>query len=119
MAMIPMGEGDFIIALNAALRKAIGKNKGASLKVRLEVDGAKITPPKDLLECLADEPRALKFFNALAPGHRNYFGNYIRAAKTDPTRATRIAHSVNALAKGLDFGQMIRSLKQDRKDLLG
>jgi hypothetical protein len=119
MALLPMGEGDFIMALNATVRKAIRKNKGASLKVKLEADTAKITPPKDLLECLADEPRALNFFNSLTPGHRNYFGNWIRAAKTDPTRATRIAHCVNALAKGLDYGQMIRSLKQDRKDLLG
>jgi hypothetical protein len=119
LALLPMGEGDFIMALNATIRKAIGKNKGASLKVKLEADTAKITPPKDLLACLADEPRALVLFNTLTPGHRNYFGNYIRAAKTDPTRATRIAHCVNALAKGLDFGQMIRSLKQDKKDLLG
>jgi hypothetical protein len=119
MALMPMGDGGFIMALNATVRKAIRKNKGASLKVRLEADAAKITPPKDLMACLADEPRALEFFNSLTPGHRNYFGNWIRAAKTDPTRATRIAHSVNALAKGLDYGQMIRSLKQDRKDLLG
>jgi hypothetical protein len=119
MALLPMGDGDFIMALNATVRKAIRKNKGASLKVKLEADTVKITPPKDLLECLADEPRALEFFNSLTPGHRNYFGNWIKAAKTEPTRAARIAHCVNGLAKGLDYGQMIRSLKKDRKDLLG
>ncbi len=119
IALLPMGDGDFIMALNATVRKAIRKNKGASLKVKLEEDKAKVTPPKDLVACLADEPRALEFFNTLPPGRRNYFGNWIRAAKTDPTRATRIAHCVNALAKGLDYGQMIRSTKQDRKDLLG
>jgi hypothetical protein len=119
MALMPMGEGEFIMALNATVRKVIRKNKGASLKVRLEADTAKIIPPKDLLECLADEPRALEFFNTLTPGHRNYFGKWIQEAKTTATRATRIANSVNALAKGLDYGQMIRLLKQDRKDLLG
>ena len=119
MALIPMGEGNFIMALNASIRKAIRKNKGASLKVCLEADAAKITPPKELLVCLADEPRALDFFNTLTPGHRNYFGNWIRAAKGETTRATRIAHCVNALGRGLDYGQMMRSLKQDRQDLLG
>jgi hypothetical protein len=119
MALLPMGEGDFIMALNATVRKAIRKNKGASLKLRLETDNTKITPPGDLLTCLADEPRALDFFNSLSPSHRNYFGNYVRAARTEATRAARIAHCVNGLAKGLDFGQMVRSLKQERKDLMG
>jgi len=119
MALLPMGDGDFIMALSAAIRKAIGKNKGASVKLKLEVDTAKITPPKDLLACLADEPQALEFFNTLPPSHRNYFGNYVKGAKTAPTRATRIAHCVNALAKKMDFGQMARSLKQDRKDRMG
>src|ERR1700734_1203906 len=46
MALIPMGEGDFILALNAAVRKAIRKQKGATLDVQLEVDGKAIAPPK-------------------------------------------------------------------------
>jgi hypothetical protein len=117
MALIPMGAGDFIMALNATVRKAIRKNKGASLKVSLEPDNAKILPPRDLMQCLADEPKALEHFNSLAPGHRNYFGSWIKAAKTEATRAKRIAQAVNALARGMDYGQMIRSAKQDRQDL--
>jgi uncharacterized protein YdeI (YjbR/CyaY-like superfamily) len=119
MALIPMGGGDFIMALNATLRKAIRKNKGASLKVRLEPDKKEIRPPADLLECLADEPRALEFFQKLSKSHQNYFGNWIKSARTDATKARRIAQAVNALAKAKDFGQMIRSLKQDREDLMG
>src|ERR1700739_1202880 len=56
MALIPMGEGDFIMALNAGIRKAIRKQQGATLRVELEVDKAVIQPPKALLECLTDEP---------------------------------------------------------------
>ena len=119
MALIPMGEGDFIMALNASVRKAIRKGKGAALKVQLEEDKVKPKPPKDLLECLADEPRALEFFNTLAPSHRNYFGKWIDSAKGDATRARRIAQTVTAMTKGMDYGQMIRSLKQDRQDLMG
>jgi Domain of unknown function (DUF1905)/Bacteriocin-protection, YdeI or OmpD-Associated len=119
MALIPMGEGDFIMALNKAVRKAIRKGKGASLKVQLEVDAVKPKPPKDLLECLSDEPQALEFFNTLAPSHRNYFGKWIDSAKTDATRGRRIAQAVTAMAKRMDFGQMVRSIKQDRQDLTG
>jgi hypothetical protein len=115
MALIPMGEGDFIMALNAAIRKSIGKGKGARLSVQIEVDKAQLKPPKDLMECLADEPQALAFFNTLTPGHRNYFGKWVNDARTDATRARRIAQAVTAMSRSMDFGQMQRSLKQDRQ----
>src|ERR1700751_3497305 len=35
VALVPMGGGDFIMAINATMRKAIGKQKGATLKVEL------------------------------------------------------------------------------------
>ncbi|MHA4807715.1 YdeI/OmpD-associated family protein [Flavitalea flava] len=116
VALLPMGEGDFIMPLSGSVRKSIGKNKGATLNVQLEEDKAKIKPPAELMECLADEPAALEFFNKMAKSHQNYFGNWIRTAKTDATRAKRIAQTVNAMAKSQDFGTMIRSLKQDRQD---
>ena len=111
-AVMPMGDGNFIMALNAAMRKAIGKNKGATLKVCIEADDAVIKPPAELLECLQDEPTALKFFNTLTKGHQNYFGNWIKAAKTEPTKAKRIAQAVNALSKGWAFNIMLRMQKK-------
>ncbi len=108
IALLPMGEGDFIMALNAALRKGIGKSHGAGLVVEIEADERKKEPPAALLECLADEPAALAYFNSLSQSHRNYFGSWIMSAKTESTRATRIAKAVNALARGMDFGKMMR-----------
>ena len=72
LALIPMGKGDFILTVNADLRKGIGKRKGATVKVQLELDHSPILPPAELIECLQDEPEALKYFNSLPPGHRNY-----------------------------------------------
>jgi len=119
VALLPMGEGDFIMALNAAMRKAIRKHKGATLKVQLEVDNARIEPPSDLLECLADEPEAMTYFRQLPKSHQNYFGNWVRSAKTDATRAKRIARVVTAMVKKQDYGEMIRSGQQDKRDLMG
>jgi hypothetical protein len=119
VALLPMGEGDFIIPLNAVIRKAIRKQKGDKLKVRLEVDNAKIEPPKELLDCLADEPSALAYFKQLPKSHQNYFGNWIRSAKTDETRAKRIVRVVHAMTKKWDYGQMIRNGQKDREDLMG
>lgn len=116
VGLIPMGEGDFIIALNATVRKSIRKQKGDRVKVQLEVDHAVIKPPEDLMECLADEPRALEFFKSQPKSHQNYFGNWVREAKTETTRTRRIVQVVNAMAKSQNFGQMLRALKQERED---
>jgi hypothetical protein len=112
IALLPMGDGDFIMALNAAMRKRIRKQKGAIIKVKMEVDTNEIKPPEELIECLQDEPKALEYFKSLAKGHQNYFTNWINSAKTDPTKAKRIAATLNALNKKWDFGQMIRAMKK-------
>jgi len=119
VALLPMGEGEFIMPLNATIRKAIRKRKGDKLKVSLEVDKAKIEPPSDLMECLADEPGALTYFKQLPMSHQNYFGNWVRSAKAEATRASRIARVVTAMVKKQTYAEMIRSARQDRLDLLG
>jgi len=115
LALIPMGEGDFILALNAAIRKMIRKQKGDMLQVELEVDKTVITPPKDLVECLADEPEALAYFRNLPKSHQNYFGSWIKAAKTDGTRTRRIACVVSACVQHLSFAEMLRARTDDKK----
>lgn len=114
IALLPMGGGDFIMPLNAAMRKGIKKQKDATVQVKIEVDTNEIKPPDELMECLQDEPEALEYFNSLNKGHQNYFTNWINSAKTDPTKAKRIAATLNALNKKWDFGQMIRALKKEK-----
>ncbi len=117
VALMPMGEGNFIMAINAEMRKGIGKRKGAQLMVQLEVDDAPLQLSADLLGCLADEPKALDFYKTLSKGHQNYFSKWIESAKTEPTKAKRIAQAVNALSKCLHFGLMIRALKAEKNSL--
>jgi len=117
VALMPMGGGNFIVAVNASMRKGIKKEKGSQVRVRLEVDKKPIEPSKDFIECLHDEPAAIQFFNSITKGHQNYFINWINSAKTEVTKAKRIASSVNALAKKMDYGSMIRGLKKEKEDL--
>jgi hypothetical protein len=117
LALIPMGKGDFILTVNAAIRKGIGKRKGATVKVQLEMDNAPILPPKELLECLQDEPEALKHFNSLPQGHRNYFTKWIESAKTEPTKTKRIALVIKTMVRKMDFGAMLREERDERKML--
>ncbi len=118
IALLPMGDGNFIMALNAAIRKAIRKTKGAQIQVQLEFDNSEIKPPPELIDCINDEPKAAAFFKQLTKGHQNYFINWIESAKTEPTKTKRIAQAVNALAKNYDFGLMLRSLTNECKKLL-
>lgn len=119
IALLPLGEGDFILPLNASLKKAIGKQKGAELRAELELDNSPIVPPPDLMECLHDEPAALKYFNSLPGSHRNYFTKWIGTAKTDATRTKRIALVIKTMERKMDFGAMLKQEREERKKLMG
>ena len=114
MALMPMGEGNFIMALKAEVRKGIHKQAGAMLQVRIEEDvDFKIEIPDDLKECFDFEPEAFEFFNTLAKSHRDYFVKWIDSAKTNETRAKRIVNTVNAMLRHWDYGKMIREMRKD------
>jgi Domain of unknown function (DUF1905)/Bacteriocin-protection, YdeI or OmpD-Associated len=117
VALLPIGEGDFIMALKADLRRAIGKQKGAALVVVLAADTVAYKVNGLLLECLEDEPAAMQYFESLPSSQQHYFSKWIESAKTEPTKTKRIAMAVNAMSKKIDFGQMLRSAKED-KDML-
>lgn len=119
IALIPMGGGNFIMAVNATMRKGIGKRKGATLNVQLQVDNEPLQLSTDFLECLQDEPAALKYFYSLAKGHQNYFSKWIESAKTEPTKAKRIAQAVTALSRSWGFPEMLRAAKKDKDELMG
>ena len=116
VALLPMGGGGFIMAVNAAMRKAIGKKKGAMLKAKLEEDKKAFQFNKDFMDCLADEPAAMEFFKTLAGSHQRYFSKWIDDAKTEPTKTKRIAWAVTALSKKQGYGEMLRS--HQKKDLM-
>lgn len=116
MALVPMGEGDFILPINGSMRKQLKKEAGDVLVLDLEEDkDFRIDVPEDLETCLLEEEALLmERFIALAPSHRNYFIKYINEAKTEMTRTKRIAMTIEAMALGLDFGAMIRLNKSRR-----
>ena len=116
ISLLPMGGGAFIMPVNAAMRKAIGKRHGAMVKVQLTEDKSEFVFNIDLMACLNDEPAASDFFKTLPGSHQRYFSKWIDSAKTEPTKAKRIAQAVNALAKKLGYPEMLRALKKDREN---
>jgi hypothetical protein len=91
------------------------KKINETISVALTIDQEGYQLPADLLDCLADEPVAMTYFNSLTNGHRNYFGKWIDAAKTSNTRTKRIALAVNALGRKWGYPEMIRAAKKVNK----
>ena len=117
MSLLPMGGGNFILPLKSDLRKKLRKSKGAMLKVTLEKDNAPYAINKDFLQCLEDTPDAASHFRNLPGSHQKYFSKWIESAKTDATKAKRIAQAVEAMQHHLSYAEMMRKGKEDR-DLL-
>jgi hypothetical protein len=109
VAIMPMGEGTFILPVNGKMRQALGKKHGDKVKVTLAVDESKIVLSHDMMACLKDEPAALAAFKKLPGSHQKYFSRWIESAKTSATKTKRIVMTVEALAKKMDFGAMLRA----------
>lgn len=114
VALMPMGNGSFIMPLNAKMRKAIGKEKGDALTVKLEVDSRTIPPSSDFMKCLRDDPRAMRHFKTLSGSHQRYFSKWIEEAKTIETKTRRITMAVVALSQEQGFPEMLRANKRTR-----
>lgn len=115
-ALLPMGEGAFIMPIKVEIRKAIHKEAGAMITVKLEEHADfKVDIPADLRDCFDFDPEALAQFDTLPMSHRNYFIKWIDSAKTDETRAKRIVNTVNAMLRKWSYNEMIREMKKERE----
>jgi hypothetical protein len=108
LALIPMGEGDFIIPLKNDLRRKLRKQKGATIQISIEADDRPLPMSEDFLTCLEDEPEALDFFKSLPGSHQRYYSKWIEEAKTEITKIKRIAQAIRGLSSKLDFGTMTK-----------
>jgi len=111
-AILPMGDGNFILPVNGTMRKSLGKKEGDSLKVKIELDERPLTLSSDFVACLKDEPRAYDFFKTLPKSHQAYFSKWIESAKTISTKTKRITMAVIALGLGQGYPEMLRANKR-------
>jgi hypothetical protein len=113
VAILPMGEGRFIMPVNGTMRKALGKKHGDKVKVEMEADERKVQLSSDLIKCLKEEPKALTFFKSLPKSHQNWFSKWVESAKTVPTKSKRITRILIACSKEQGFSEMMRENKSD------
>ena len=98
--LMPMGKGRMMLPVKAGIRKQIGKQEGDWIKVVLYPDHAPTKTPKELLDCLKDEPAAYRNFMKYSDAEKKAFIEWIYSAKTDETKVNRIAKTIDKAAKG-------------------
>lgn len=117
VALLPMGAGNFIMALKADIRKTLGKRAGYVLDVVMEPDNSPFEFSEEFMLCLNDDPQASKFFQSLPFSHQKYFSKWIDSAKTTDTKAKRITMAINAMSRKMGYNEMIRENKKPNPNL--
>lgn len=115
IALTPMGDGNFILAINASIRKAIKKIQGAFVEIKIEEDAEELVPDAELMECLKDEPAAFTYFISLPASHQNWFSNWVKNARTQTTKTKRIAIIVMACIQKMQFAEMMKMYREEKK----
>jgi hypothetical protein len=116
VALIPIGEGDFIMPVNATMRKALKKMSGDELLVEIYEDNTPFKIDKELKEALTFEKQAGSFWNTLPKSEQRYFSKWITSAKTKETKSDRIAKTIVGLERKQKFGEMLRALKKEKQN---
>ena len=112
LALLPMGEGDFIIPMNAQIRKGIRKEEGAMVTLNFEEDTDELPQSEELMMCLGDEPKALETFLKLPKGHQTYYSKWIDSAKTIETKTKRITMTVQGMLMGMTYPEMLKYYRE-------
>ena len=94
--------GDSMISVSAALREQTGLGPGDPVTVRLTVNRnpREVAVPADLAAALAEDDRALSFFEGLSNSLQRYHIGLIEDAKTQATRERRIARAIGLFLEG-------------------
>ncbi len=109
VALIPVGEGDFIFVVNNTLRRKLHKEIGDVIHLQLEEDiDFKFIMPEDLEIVLNEDYKWMERFLAQAKSHQNYYIKWLDTAKTAPTREKRLTMICLAMENNFTFGEMIR-----------
>jgi hypothetical protein len=94
--------GSYWLGVSAERRAAAGIEGGQVFDVEVELDAVprEVVVPDDLAAALAAAPGARAFFEGLSFSNQRWHVDQLTAAKTEETRARRVAKSVALLSDG-------------------
>jgi hypothetical protein len=116
-ALLPDGNGDFIILLNKDRRKRLGADAGDTMQVHLIPDLSEYGLPMsdELREVLAQYPEADRLFHALTPGKMRTLIHWAGNVKNPDIRVRRsivMAEHLIGLEGKIDFKVLNEQLKE-------
>lgn len=106
--LMPLGNGHLFLAVNSQLRKNIKKQAGDTVNIVLYEDKTPAEIPEELVVCMKYEEGILEKFVAYSDGEKKAFIDWIYSAKTEQTKADRIAKTMLMIQTGERFYDKIR-----------
>ena len=118
-AMLPHGNGTFVITVNKKLRDTLGLSFGMEVNVRLKKDTSEygLPLPEELKELFRQDKEGDKVFHTLTPGKQRTLLYFVGKGKSPEKRAMQAIVIVNHLKanKGkINYRQLSASLKNLR-----
>jgi Domain of unknown function (DUF1905)/Bacteriocin-protection, YdeI or OmpD-Associated len=118
-AMIPHGNGGFVITVNKKLRDSLGLDFGMNVNVTLRKDSSKygLPVPEELKELLLQDRQGSDLFHSLTKGKQRTLLYIIGSAKTSPRRLERAVRVIKHLKVNLgtiNYRQLNESLRSSR-----
>jgi hypothetical protein len=90
-ALIPHGEGDYVLVVNTRWLRTLGLGPGDSINVRLRKDQSRygLPVPEEFAEALRQDREGNRLFHALSPGRRRTLLHLVGTVKRPDLRALR------------------------------
>jgi hypothetical protein len=95
--LMPMGDGFLFLPISKEIRKAIGKEAGDQVSLRLFRDEIPKGIPEELIACLQDDPGKYELFQRLSEADQTYWIAFIYGADSEETKASRIVKLLSHL----------------------
>lgn len=110
-SLMPMGKDKpMFLPVNATIRKQIGKQEGDYVKVILYAEEEQLQViPEDFMECLQDEPSALKAYQQLPEKDQQACLHWLMEVSVADVKIQRMADAIDNLADGRAFNAPRRS----------
>ncbi len=115
-AMLPRGDGTFLITVNKKIQKDLGLKIGSPVQISLHPDDSEygLPMPEVLAEVLAQDAEGNRFFHALTPGKLRTLLYIVAQVKNTDARINRsfaIVEHLKAHGGKINYRQLNEALK--------
>jgi len=101
--LMPLGNGHLMLTVKSEIRKKIKKQAGDTVHIILYEDRMPAEIPEELILCMKYEEGIFEKFETYSDSEKKAYVEWIYSAKTEQTKADRIAKTIIMIQKGEKF----------------